>query len=154
MSDNNELSLNMNNEELVERLSEESDIDSINNIIQLFNVNIKKKDAIRTLKLSELQDIIADHMEDRFLHKKDEFSNRDLLDYFKTVQEAIDKNNLEKEEIKAPLSIRNNQVNININNDTSLDRESKERVIDAVKSILSKIENNEEPIETEGEIIE
>ena len=42
--------------ELEVQLLEEDNIDNIKAIIDLFNINIKKKNIIRTSKLNELQD--------------------------------------------------------------------------------------------------
>lgn len=123
-------------EELEKRLLSESDSDEIKNIIDIFNLNIKKKNVIRTEKLSQLQDAISEQMKKRIESSADAFSNKDLLDYFKTIQETVDKSDMSSE-VKVPVQI--NQINIDTSNE--LDRASKEKVLTAINAILSKQNN-------------
>ena len=52
-------------DELEQKLVDETDIDELKNIINLFNLNIKKKDILRTSKLSDLQDKETEQIEKR-----------------------------------------------------------------------------------------
>lgn len=137
MTDKNLLPINLSNEELEQRLIDETDIDNMKNIINLFNLNIKKKDIVRTAKLNDLQDKVYDQMNKRLTHKADEFSNADLLSYYKTIQESINKSDTTLDKVDTPaIQIVQNQLNINQEND-ELSRESKKKVIDLVQKFMS-----------------
>ena len=142
--DNKELpTLKSSNEELTNRLLEEDNIDNIKNIIDLFNLNIKKKDIIRVSKLNDLQDKIYDQINDRVTQNPHAFSNKDLITYFKVVQETIDKSDISSENMIEP-KVQLNQNNVNINMGPILNRDSRQNVLDAVKNILNSqiIEEN------------
>ena len=137
MTDKNLLPINLSNEELEQRLIDETDIDNMKNIINLFNLNMKKKDIVRTAKLNDLQDKVYDQMDKRLTHKADEFSNADLLSYYKTIQESINKSDTTLDKVDTPaIQIVQNQLNINQEND-ELSRESKKKVIDLVQKFMS-----------------
>ena len=137
MTDKNLLPINLSNEELEQRLIDETDIDNMKNIINLFNLNIKKKDIVRTVKLNDLQDKVYDQMNKRLTQKADEFSNADLLSYYKTIQESINKSDTTLDKVDTPaIQIVQNQLNINQEND-ELSRESKKKVIDLVQKFMS-----------------
>lgn len=136
MTDKNLLPINLSNEELEQRLIDETDIDNMKNIINLFNLNIKKKDIVRTVKLNDLQDKVYDQMNKRLTQKADEFSNADLLSYYKTIQESINKSDTTLDKVDTPaIQIVQNQLNINQEND-ELSRESKKKVIDLVQRFM------------------
>lgn len=137
------LTIDTPTETLEDKLLLADDVDEIKDIINIFNLNIKKKNIIRTSKLNELQDKISEQMTQRIDKKAGEFSNKDLLDYFKVLQDTINKsdNNLDGVDIPS-IQINQNQVNINVKKD-ELDKESRDRVADAVNSILAKIKQSE-----------
>jgi len=142
--EDNELSLT--GKDLEERLLNEVDSDEVRNIIDLFNLNIKKKNVIRTGKLSELQDAISQQMIERVEKNADAFSNKDLLDYFRTIQQTLSASDTSSDNIKVPVQIMQNQINVNVDNN-GLNRESKLRVIEAIKSIMNK--QNREIVDVE-----
>ena len=137
--------------EVENRILEETDIDELKDVINIFNLNIQKKNIIRNGKLAALQDLITSQMEERVKNKADEFNNQDLLNYFKTVQETISKADNSLDKIDTPaIQVTQNQLNINVSNNDSLDRDSRERIMDAVKAILNRVDNNPaEEIQTE-----
>jgi hypothetical protein len=124
---------------LVNHIIKENDVDSLKNLVHLFNIAAVKKDVIRSRKLDSLLDSIGDQMTKRFKDHPDEFSNSELLDYMDVTQKAIDRASQNISQVDtAPLiqlNQQNNAVNINVTN--SLDREAKNRVIEAVKAILA-----------------
>lgn len=124
-------------EELEIQLLEEDNIDNIKAIIDLFNINIKKKNIIRTSKLNELQDKVYEQIDNRITLNADTFSNRELLEYFKVMQETINKSEIDSEQVTAP-NIQVNQNNLNINMNSELNRESRQKITDAIKSILNR----------------
>lgn len=133
-----ELSLTTSLSDLEQKLIAEQDTQELQQIVDLFNLNIRKKDILRARKLSNLQDKISDQMQARVEEHADEFSNKDLLDYFKTIQDTLSKSDTLITPENMP-AIQINQQNLNITvGDTSLNKESKDKVMDKVKELLAK----------------
>ena len=107
--------------------------------MDLFNLNIKKKDIVRSAKLSEMQDMIVDQMSKRIESRPDEFSNADLLHYHKVVQETISKSDNSLDSVSVPSIQINQQLNINNSETDSFDRESRQRILETVNSILENM---------------
>lgn len=137
---NKELTLNTPVKDLEKKLLQENNIDNMKNIVELFNLNIKKKDIIRVNRLNDLQDKITNQIEERLDKHADEFSNGDLINYFKTLQDTINKADVSTDNIKAPTIQINQQINVN---NSELDIESKRKVADAVTAILKKLDNKQ-----------
>jgi hypothetical protein len=94
---------------------------------------------MRVNKMNDLLDKVTDQVIERFEKRPDNFSNDDLIKYMQVTENAIDRANKNLnlvEETPAIQLMQNNQVNINI--DSGLDRDGRERVMDAVRAILSK----------------
>ena len=154
--------MDMTQDELRDAILVETDSAKLDDIINLFNLNIRKKDLIRADRLSDLQDKISDQISERISVKADEFSNKDLLDYFKTIQDIIGKSSNSSDDLKS-IGIQINQQN---NNNVSFDllsrglnKESRDKVVDAVQSILKKYNFNDVKEvsvvdEIEGEYVE
>lgn len=137
MEDRNLPTLKSGSEELEIRLLEEDNVDNIKAIIDLFNINIKKKNIIRTSKLNELQDKVYNQIDERITNNANTFSNEDLLEYFKVMQDTINKSDIDSDNVITP-NIQINQNNLNIGVGTELTRESRQKITDAIKNILSK----------------
>ena len=129
----NEIINTENKLSLENQILQETDANKLDEAISLFNLYIRKKDIVRTGKLNELQDKITEHIGQRIENNVDQFSNKDLLEYFKTIQDAIDKSNMTVEDINTP-AIQLNQVNINMNDELNI--ESRRKVLDAVNAII------------------
>lgn len=134
MDTNEKLSLTSPMDTLEKSLMEASDEKELQKIVDLFNINMKKKDMLRASKLSDLQDKAVQQMSDRLDKKADEFSNKDLIDYFKVVQDSIGKTMNSETDVA---SIQINQVNIT--EEGGLNRESRAHVSDAVRAILERL---------------
>ena len=122
-------------------LIEEQDLDKVKNLTKLFNLNQAKRNAIRVMKLNSLLDKVSDQMIERFNKKPGEFSNKELLDYMSVVQSTIDRANKSIELVDQTPAIVINQQNNQVNIDSSpvLDRESRMRVVEAVKGIMNTL---------------
>ena len=149
MDENNLISISKNkldetSENLVSKIIEEQDSEKLKDLVTLFNLNQSKKNIVRADIYSKLLDKISIQMVERFSKKPGEFSNKDLLEYLSAVRTAIDKTDLQPENINMPIIQNNTQVNLNMN---GLNRDSRERVADAIKSILSNIENKNDIID-------
>lgn len=136
--------------EVAYKIIEERDIDKVKDLAHLFNLNQSKKNLLRVIKLNSLLDKVSDQMIERFEKTPGAFSNKDLLDYMQVTQAAIDRANKSLELIDETPAIQlqqNNQVNINVVD--TLDRESRERITDAVKAILQRAKS----IQSQGDDI-
>lgn len=120
---------------LSDKLIKTNDFDELNEIVELFNLDLQKKNLIRGVKLSEVQDKVVDQLSMRLTERADNFSNDDLIKYLKTIQETLNKTTVTTDDIKAPTIQINQQVNVdNVNN---FDAESRKRILSAVNSIMN-----------------
>ena len=112
----------------------------------LFNINQSKKNALRIIKLNSLLDKVEDQAIERFEKKPDQVSNKELLEYMQVVAGQIDRSQKYIETIKDKPMIkvtdRSQQVNINIG--TELNRDSKERVMDAIQGLLKQLNSDQD----------
>lgn len=80
-------------------------------------------------------------MSERVTKRADQFSNKDLLDYMNTMNSSLERARKQINSVdETPMITLNQQNNTVILDTDSLDRDSKKRVADAVKSILKKLE--------------
>lgn len=145
----NKLTFNTPIEELQSKILTCNDATQLQQVVDLFNLNIRRKDVLRTGKLSELQDRVTEQMEARIVDHADEFSNKDLLDYFKLIQDTIDKsgNIITQENIPA---IQINQQNVSIQvGDTKLSSQSREKVMDRVRDVLAQLQKQPQVIDVQ-----
>ena len=134
-------------DELENKILSSTDLNELKDIVNIFNLNIQKKNIVRLNKLNQIQDLIANQIEERVKNKADQFDNQDLISYFKTVQETINKSDNSLDSIDTPaIQVIQNQLNINVQQEDSLDRDSRERIMDAVKAILSKANNTDNTV--------
>lgn len=129
---------------LAQNIVDEQDLENVKNLTHLFNLNQAKKNVLRILKLNSLLDKIQDQMIERFEKKPAEFSNADLLNYMQVAQSAIDRANKSLNLVDETPAITMNQVNVTINEDNVLSRESRERVTTAISAIMKKLKLNSE----------
>lgn len=103
-----------------------------------FKINDTKKNVFRINKLNSLLDKITEEATARFEQRPGEMSNKEVIDYMNAVSNQIDRSKSTLSQIKdVNLTQVNNTVNVNIDNkETSLSRESREKVIDFIKDIL------------------
>lgn len=134
----NMIPLNESNAKLAQDIIDESDIDKVKDLTHLFNLNQAKKNVLRVLKLNSLLDKVSDQMIERFTKQPGAFSNSDLLNYMQVTQSAIDRANKALNLVDETPAIQINQQVNNINVGESLDRESRDRIKDAVNAILKR----------------
>ena len=126
--------LNKSLTKLEKELVKEENIDDINRIVELFNLNLQKKNIIRSAKLSDVQDKVVDQIIQRIELEPEEFSNDDLIKYHKIIQETLDKTDTTMDNIKAPTIQINQQVNVD---KIMFDSDSRKRILSAVNDILN-----------------
>lgn len=135
--------LNNESTRLLQQIISESDLQKTKDLTYLFNINQNKKTAVRINKLNGLLDLIADEAVRRLSERPDQISTKELLDSLKIVQSSIQtgQRQIADQLQAAPTFIQiNNQTNeINMSEVNSLDRESRNRVKDAVMGLLSSL---------------
>lgn len=144
--------------EIAQQILDEHDVDKVKDLTTLFNLNAQKRNVMRVIRMNELLDKVTDKVVERFEKTPDNFSNDDLIKYMQVTEAAIEKANKQLNLVDDTPAIQlqqNNQVNVNIID--SLDRDSRERVADALKAIFSRTINvdsaslQQEPIIVQSE---
>ena len=134
--------LNRESLELINQLIAEQDIERTKDLTHLFNINQNKKTMIRIDKLSGLQDNLVDQFVKRIAERPDQISTKELMDGLKIVQDIIERGQKQVEGVdQTPLIQINQQTNsVNIGDtQTNLNRESREKVKNAVLSLLNNL---------------
>jgi hypothetical protein len=150
-TDLNSLTLEESSNKLVKEIVDTDNVDELKNLTKLFEINQAKKNALRIVKLNNLLDKVNDQAIERFEKRPYEISNKELLDYMKVVQEQIHNSSETLSKIDQSPAIQinqqNNSINVNVEGE-KIDRDSKERVIDAVTQLLKAVRSpvQEEPI--------
>lgn len=129
-------------EDLRKQLLEETDTSNIKDIVRQMNAHLQKKDMIRKTELSDLQDKITEQITKRITEMGDCFSNKDLLDYFKTMEDSINKIDPNATIPEAPQIKVDQRLTINMDK-PELSRQEKLQVVDAVRSILARVQQEQ-----------
>lgn len=151
--------LNQESLSLINQIIAESDIEKTKDLTHLFNINQNKKTMIRIDKLSGLQDHLVDQFARRIAERPDEISNKELMDGIRIVQDIIERGQKQVEGVNQTPLIQFNQQNNSVNlgdSSTQLNKESRDRVKNAVLSLLSGLSKPlpNEPVDTSIEISE
>jgi hypothetical protein len=145
-------SLNLEAKKLIGELTFEKDRQKMQAIEQQFNDIQRKKQLARISKLSDVQDMLTDQFYQRISQRPDEISNKEMLDGMKVVQDLMEKNQKHTEVMEEiPQLIQINQTEVNVGN--NLNRDSREKVKNAVLGILDSI-NRAQQTPEEPDIIE
>lgn len=134
----NLIPLDESNTKLAQEIINEQDLDKVKDLTHMFNLNQAKKNVLRVIKLNSLLDKVSDQMLERFTTQPGAFSNSDLLNYMQVTQSAIDRAQKALNLVDETPAIQINQQVNNINVGDGLDRDSRERIKDAVNAILKK----------------
>lgn len=138
-------SLNKESLELINKIIAETDVQKSKDLTHLFNLNQNKKAVVRVNKLNDLMDAITDQAVTRLTVRPDEISNAELMTGLKVVQDVIERSTKQVNGVAdAPLiqiNQQNNEVNVDTGGASGLGRESRERVKNAVLSLLNGLNN-------------
>jgi|LSQX01.2.fsa_nt_gb hypothetical protein len=139
--DINSLSLDMSTNEIINSIIEEENSSKLKDLTHLFKVHMAKKNIIRMIKYYDMIDLVSEQTLLRLEKKPDEITTKDLLALMTGILSTIEKTNdtlgaLDDTTSGLTINQQKNEVNINVAG-ASLDRESKERVVDAIKSLMS-----------------
>ena len=138
--------LNEESLQIINSVITEQDPAKTKDLTYLFNANQNKKAMVRVNKFGELLDTLADQALTRFSKKPDEISNQELLQGMKVVQDIIERGTKQVSGVsETPLIQINQQHNeLNVNDSaTALSKESRDKVKNAVMSLLANIEKPE-----------
>ena len=145
--------LSIEAQKLIGELTTETDKQKMQAIEQQFNDIQRKKQLARISKLSDVQDMLTDQFYQRISQRPDEISNKEMLDGMKVVQDLMEKNQKRNDNIEEiPQLIQINQTEVNVGN--NLNRDSRERVKNAVLGLLDSINKTQQQAQTEPGIIE
>lgn len=121
---------------IINDIISEKDPDKLDNLTKLFSLTQKKKQLARINKLSKLLDKVDNEVINRFENNPQVIEDRDLYRYWQTTSDIV--NNKTEDDISLPRVQINNQTNINVNQLSGLNRESRAKVLDAVNKILGE----------------
>lgn len=122
---------------IVDKIVNSDSPEEIDDLIKLFNLNQTKKEIVRIEKLNNILDNVTDEISGRLSVSPEEFSNLDLLKYNDTIHQNLMKANqiINKTDV-SPLIQLNQQNNIINMSEDYLSRESREKILNAVKQVL------------------
>ena len=123
---------------LLTKIIDETDTTKAQDLTVLFNINQNKKTMARVDKLNDLLDVITDQAIERFTTKPDNISNQELIQSLKVVQDMVERGQKQVSgQDLTPLIQINQQTNeVNVNQLEGTNRASREKVKDAVLSVL------------------
>lgn len=145
--DSNEISivqLDTTEQELVTKIIQAPTRDELQKQFDLFNMNQSKKNALRIVKLNGLLDKVEDQAIERFQKRPDQISNKELLEFMNVISGQIDRAQKHVDALSAApaIAITAQKTDVTINVGDNLDRDSKERVMDAISSLLKQVKNS------------
>jgi hypothetical protein len=145
----NSTTLNEESLQLLSQIIAESDESKTRDLTYLFNINQNKKTMVRMDKLSGLQDDLVDQFVKRIAERPDEISNKELMDGLKIVQDIIERGQrqVSGSDQQPFIQINSQDNSVNVNNTTDLSRDSRDKVKNAVLSLLSQLQPSKEPQE-------
>lgn len=141
--------------DILAKLVREDDLERSKDLTHLFNMYQAKRNALRISTLNDVQDALVKQMLERLEKYPDNFNNKDIADWMKTVQMVMDNSSEKVEQLDTMPTIKyqqNNQVNVNIVD--GLSRESRERITNVLEALLNGVDNNGEDMVLGNEIIE
>ena len=130
--------------EISKEIAKAENKNELDSLYDMFKINDTKKNIFRINKLNHLLDKVTDEAMTRFENRPGEMSNKEVIDYMNVIQNQIERSKNTVDSIKEINAVQvNNTVNVNINNEVStLSRESREKIIDAIKNILASTSND------------
>lgn len=147
---------------LSKEIIESNDADTIRKAAKLFQVATAKKELLRILKLSDINDKVEDIISERIEKTNYTLHMSDLIDLSKALQMSIDRSN-KMIGLVSTASEETAQTVINVTMGDKLDMKSRERIKDTVLEIIKTLDKNnpdtilveeDEEKETENILIE
>lgn len=135
-------------------VTEEND-EETRKLVAIFNAHQQKRNVVRVMTLTTLLDKIINQIQERIDKRGDELTGQELLQFLQTITNTVEKANKELNGVlDAPIITysQNNQINVNITD--SLSRESREKITNVVRDILSRADSMSYPILENIEAVE
>ena len=111
-------------------------------LTQLFNLAQLKKQVVRSAAYNTILDNVTEQIQKRVENNADCFSNKDLIDYVKTISDSLEKTQRQISDVDtSPTITINQQNNTVVVGESELSRESRENVLEAVNAFLKRIQN-------------
>lgn len=132
--------LSTTTDNLVAEIMKENSPDKLKDLTHLFKVHMAKRNILRLIKYYDMMDLVNEQTLLRLEKKPDEITSKDLLAIMTTVMTTIEKTTttLGTLDDTDSMIIHNQKNEVNINIDTpKLNRDSKEKVVDAIKSLMT-----------------
>ena len=126
---------------ILDRVGKASTPKEMSDLTYLFNVSLTKSEMARAGRQSDLLDKVLDVAAGRIEGKPDALTDKDLLGYMGAFQSGLDRSReaLGKDVQASPtILVNHSEVNVSVDKG-GLDRDSRERVMDAVKGILAQL---------------
>ena len=146
---------------ILNQIIAEQDPAKTKDLTYLFNQNQNKKTMARMNKLNDLVDTLVDKFIDRANNRPDEMTTTEIINGMKTASDLIDKGqkSINSEPEFAPLiqiNSQDNSVNVAGSDDAAskLSKESKDRVTNAIRGLLSRLAANNAPDSANANIID
>ena len=134
-------------DDLVIDIIESENPDTIKQLISMFNLAQTKKSVLRMATYNNLLDNVTDQMQERVNKRADQFSNKELLEYLNSIggmMEKAQKNITNIDSVPAiTINQQNNTINVVDGNASGFTKESRQNIANAVKSILSRIQQEQ-----------
>ena len=126
---------------ILDRVGKASTPKELSDLTYLFNVSLTKSEMARAGRQSDLLDKVLDVAAGRIEGKPDALTDKDLLGYMGAFQSGLDRSREAfGKDVQASPTILVNHSEVNVSVDKGgLDRDSRERVMDAVKGILAQL---------------
>ena len=141
---------------IIDQAVNENDPEKLKDLVYLFNNNIAKKSMLRVDKLNTLLDDVTDQARARVLAGN--MDDGDLIRLMNVAQKSLEQSAISVNSINEQPIIQLNQYNINSapqeDSIESLSKESRERVLQAIKQLMESDDSNiidAEIIDTEEE---
>ena len=146
---------------ILNQIIAEQDPAKTKDLTYLFNQNQNKKTMARMNKLNDLVDTLVDKFIDRANNRPDEMTTTEIINGMKTASDLIDKGqkSINSEPEFAPLiqiNSQDNSVNVAGSDDAAskLSKESKDRVTNVIRGLLSRLAANNAPDSANANIID
>lgn len=142
--------LDKDTQDIIDKVLSEDSPENIRDLTELFNNNMRKKDMVRSFKLSGFLEEIEDTLINRVRDNPDDIKTYELLNAIKVVQESLDKTTENVAGIKSTPTIQINQQIIN-SGEEPLSKDSISKVLSLVNKLIK--ESTKEDI-IEAEVVE
>mgnify|MGYP006886749825 CR=1 FL=1 len=140
--------LTQDSNQIVESTIKSNNIEEIKNLTQLFNINSIKKNMLRVNELNELMDLANREALDRFKKYAPFMEDKDIANYMKIFQQSlINSQNIINSVDEKPIAQINIQNNvITHENDITLSKESRDKILNVVQALMKTESNTEESV--------